>query len=240
MDNRPTPDGLEGWWGRPVSELAAHTPPTFEKWESERHRIYSLLVCAILFGKWNGNKYGQIGDYGKFRKSQVSSESVVPGGHLYSGGTYEGHNICAIAVDGEGRIMDYEFNHNNVFDSTVEHAESRLVRRLFALNQIYAPWKVLSERDSKMAVVPATRLSSLGSGRIATSSPPRPPTGRSPRTSSGPPPRPRVSAGPSSTTPCARTSPSTPRSNPARSAPASCAWPASRTSSTCNGTRASS
>ena len=42
-------------------------------------------------------------------------------------------------VGTKGRIMDYEFNHNNVFDSTVEHAESRLVRRLFALNQIYAP-----------------------------------------------------------------------------------------------------
>jgi tRNA(Arg) A34 adenosine deaminase TadA len=156
VDARPTPDGLAEWWDKDVKELAAHNPPTFQEWERERHRIYSLLVCATLFGKWNGNKFGHIGDYGKWRQDQIVQKSVVKGGHLYVGGTYEGHNICAIAVDGQGRIMDYEFNHNNVFDSTVEHAESRLVRRLFALNQIYAPWEAISAEETQGGPPPMT------------------------------------------------------------------------------------
>jgi tRNA(Arg) A34 adenosine deaminase TadA len=65
------------------------------------------------------------------------------GGYFYEGGTYQGHNIGALAVDGEGRVIDYDFNCNTVFDSSVEHAESRLIRRVFALNQIYSPWAAL-------------------------------------------------------------------------------------------------
>jgi hypothetical protein len=47
--------------------------------------------------------------------------------------------------------MDFDFNHNALFDSTVEHAESRLVRRLFALNQIYAPWHALADGSDSLA-----------------------------------------------------------------------------------------
>ena len=60
---------------------------------------------------------------------------------MYRGGTYLGHNIGAIAVDARGTIVDFDFNHNEVFNSSVEHAESRLVRRLFGLAQVFDPWR---------------------------------------------------------------------------------------------------
>lgn len=148
MNDRPVPDGLKQYWGATVEEFSTLDSAELEDWERERHRMYSLLVCSVIFSKWNGNKYGSIGDYGGWREHQRLNASVTATGHLYRGGTYEGHNIAAIAVDGEGRIIDFEFNHNNAFDSTVEHAESRLVRRVFALNQIYAPWKALAGNDA--------------------------------------------------------------------------------------------
>ena len=95
---------------------------------------------SVVLGQWNGNKFGESGDYGPWRAEQVIG-SADGGGHLYAGGTYEGHNIAALAVDGEGRVeIDFDFNHNNAFDSSAEHAESRLVRRVFSLDQVYAPW----------------------------------------------------------------------------------------------------
>jgi tRNA(Arg) A34 adenosine deaminase TadA len=40
-----------------------------------------------------------------------------------------------------GEIIDFEFNHNDIFSSSAEHAEARLVRRIFNLNQIYDNWE---------------------------------------------------------------------------------------------------
>ncbi len=51
------------------------------------------------------------------------------------GDRYLGHNIACIAVDENGSILDFDFNHNELFNSSAEHAEARLVRRLFSLNQ---------------------------------------------------------------------------------------------------------
>ena len=138
-DERPIPSGLEKFWNATVHRFTTLDPPQFEGWEKERHRIYSLLLLAMVCAKWNGNKYGEIGDYGQWRADQLLGSAN--GQNFYDGGSYLGHNIAALAVDAEGRIMDFEFNHNAIFDSTVEHAESRLVRRLFALNQIYSPWE---------------------------------------------------------------------------------------------------
>ena len=44
-------------------------------------------------------------------------------------------------MDGNGNIIDFDFNHNAFFRSSAEHAESRLVRRLFSLTDIYDSWK---------------------------------------------------------------------------------------------------
>jgi tRNA(Arg) A34 adenosine deaminase TadA len=59
----------------------------------------------------------------------------------YEGGSYLGHNIAAIAVDARGRVIDFDFNHNELFNSSVEHAESRLLRRLFSLTQLFESWE---------------------------------------------------------------------------------------------------
>src|ERR1700735_4194847 len=131
-DNRPVPPGLLPFWNDTLQTFAELEPNVLTPEEQERHRIYSLLLMGVIYGKWNGNKYGEIGDYG-------------------------GHNIAALAVDAEGRIIDFDFNHNQVFDSTVEHAESRLVRRVFALNQVYDPWFALDTDPSTPSAAEGAR-----------------------------------------------------------------------------------
>jgi tRNA(Arg) A34 adenosine deaminase TadA len=148
-DDRPVPPGLAPFWTGSVQNFATLSPNQYSPEDTERHRIYSLLLLGVIYGKWNGNKYGEIGDYGIWRKAQQIGTTGTQ--NVYGGGSYEGHNIAAIAVDGEGRIIDYDFNHNQVFDSTVEHAESRLVRRVFALNQIYSPWFALEQEGERAA-----------------------------------------------------------------------------------------
>src|SRR4029453_1758960 len=54
---------------------------------------------------------------------------------------YVGHNIACLAVDGNGEVIDFDFNHNDFFRSSAEHAESRMVRRLFSLTDIHQHWK---------------------------------------------------------------------------------------------------
>lgn len=137
---RPTPRGLEPYWNKEVSDFATLPKlPPIEPGQQQRHRIYSYLLMAIMTDQWNGNKHGNTGDYGIWRGQQVLGRTE--GETVYDGGSYLGHNIAALAVDGDGRIIDFDFNHNSVFNSSVEHAESRLVRRLFMFNDINKPWR---------------------------------------------------------------------------------------------------
>ena len=136
---RPVPPGLADAWTHPLSEFATLPPAELEPGLRERHGIYSLLTMAVVASQFNGNKHGDRGDYGAWRKGQVALEAG--GNRVYRGGTYLGHNIGAIAVDARGTIVDFDFNHNEVFNSSVEHAESRLVRRLFGLAQVFDPWR---------------------------------------------------------------------------------------------------
>ena len=137
---RPTPPGLEPFWNDPLREFATLPPEPIEAGLRERHRLYSLLTMAIVAAQFNGNKHGDRGDYGPWRKKQV--EPGVSGTPpIHRGGTYLGHNIGAIAVDARGNVVDLDFNHNEIFNSSVEHAESRLVRRIFSLAQIFDPWR---------------------------------------------------------------------------------------------------
>jgi tRNA(Arg) A34 adenosine deaminase TadA len=48
-------------------------------------------------------------------------------------------------VDAYGDVIDFEFNHNRIFNSSAEHAESRMVKRVFMLTQINDSWKVSLE-----------------------------------------------------------------------------------------------
>ncbi|WLB86896.1 deaminase [Bradyrhizobium japonicum] len=115
----------------------------------ERHRIYSYLLMKLIHRFWNGNKNGPVGTYPQ-RSTQLEKGRT----DRYRGDInersdsahtpwdrYLGHNIACIAVDGLGHIIDFDFNHNNFFRSTAEHAEARLVRRLFSLTDVFDSWK---------------------------------------------------------------------------------------------------
>ena len=90
----------------------------------------------------------------KIRKcrARISGQSVFRYRGDYFGSGYDrnriewdryiGHNIACLAVDGDGQIIDFDFNHNDIFRSSAEHAEARLVRRLFSLTDIANSWKV--------------------------------------------------------------------------------------------------
>ncbi len=148
-DERPFPKALEQFRTMTVEQFATLNRHELDDGQKERHRLYSLLVCALLYDKWNGNIRGEVGDYGVWRKGQIIG-TTESGERIHGGGSYLGHNIAAVAVDGEGRVVDYDFNHNNVFDSTVEHAESRLIRRVFALTQIYDSYAALPDQPSRV------------------------------------------------------------------------------------------
>lgn len=150
VPDQPVPPGLQPFWDKSVRDFVRLDEPQIDAPMQERHRIYSLLLMGIILDRWNGNKYGEAGDYGQWRANQLLAKSP----NVYEGGTYQGHNIAALAVDAEGRVIDYDFNHNDVFDSSVEHAESRLVRRVFALNQVYDPWQLDKANARHEAGVP--------------------------------------------------------------------------------------
>jgi tRNA(Arg) A34 adenosine deaminase TadA len=114
-----------------ISDLVSPENYKIEEGQKERHRLYCYLLMAITKHYWNGKKYGNNGEYplnmvnhGKFENND-----------------YLGHNIASIAVDAYGDIIDFEFNHNNIFNSTTEHAEARMIKRVISLTQINDSWK---------------------------------------------------------------------------------------------------
>lgn len=131
----PKNEKLAYYWDKPVSELATARPATLSDGDKERHTLYALGLMAITHKYWNGNKYGTHGEYPWNASVNHSAENS----HSED---YRGHNIAAFAVDGDGRIIDFEFNHNTLFNSSAEHAEARLVRRIFQLAQIHDSWNL--------------------------------------------------------------------------------------------------
>lgn len=129
----PKEQPLQALWDHSVASLVARPYPDAGDAVKERHRIYCLLLEALVVAYWNGNKRGREGEY-PWREKQRS-----PNGG-YRGGDYNGHNIACIAVDANGDIIDFDFNHNDLFQSSVEHAESRLVRRIFSLTRVMEGW----------------------------------------------------------------------------------------------------
>lgn len=131
----PPQGRLKDFWAGTVKELVSIPMPNLKPGEIERHSIYCGMLSGLLTHYWNGNKRGKNGTY-PWRKKQA-----LPNGQ-YQGGDYLGHNIACLAVDGTGEVIDFDFNHNEIFNSSVEHAESRLVRRIFSLAQLNNGWKV--------------------------------------------------------------------------------------------------
>lgn len=142
-------------WNKPLSEVA--TVPKFETTpeERERHQIYSLMLFGLMARFFNGNKKGPRGKY-PWRTKQLEDD-----GARYKGGEYLGHNIGALAVDGNGEVIDFDFNHNQIFGSSAEHAEARLIRRVFSLSQIYDNWETRKPGDSSYAFGYSSVLSNV-------------------------------------------------------------------------------
>jgi tRNA(Arg) A34 adenosine deaminase TadA len=148
----PFHEPLIDYWKKPVSDLAqVKLPDELEKVSvQERHQIYCFLLMKLMVRFWNGNKRGPLGDYPR-RVAQREARDPThryrgdmienPDGFRVNWDRYLGHNIACLAVDGNGEIIDFEFNHNDFFRSTTEHAESRMVRRLFSLTDIVDKWK---------------------------------------------------------------------------------------------------
>lgn len=124
---------LQYYLDRPVRELIALDAKPLSAGQQERHRLYALALMALVYHYWNGSKYGRNGEY-------PWNESVEAANGKYLNRDYLGHNIAAIAVDGDGRVIDFDFNHNKIFNSSVEHAEARLIRRVYGLAQIQDTW----------------------------------------------------------------------------------------------------
>jgi tRNA(Arg) A34 adenosine deaminase TadA len=140
------------YWEKQLNEivkvdLTRDAPELADEAVKERHRIYSHLLMKLIHRFWNGNKFGPFGSYpqreaqkeavGRYKGDMVPN----PEGSRVSWDRYLGHNIACVAVDGNGEIIDFEFNHNDFFRATSEHAESRMVRRLFALANVADSWK---------------------------------------------------------------------------------------------------
>lgn len=145
---------LDEYLLKPVSELVADAPRLISKEEKERHSIYSLLLMSMVSFNWNPNKRGVPDsqkpsprkDYGSNLLLSTPEKPVARGSSLK--GDYLGHNIAAFAVDRDGLIIDFDFNHNEIFNSSTQHAEARLLNRVFSLNQIYDSWNAGSLSNS--------------------------------------------------------------------------------------------
>ena len=143
MANKTKNEKLLSYWNKQVNELV-YRPNNSELHEGfkERHRLYSLLAMAITCYFWNGDKKGKEGTYPQ--NVPVNKQSSK-----YLKGDYYGHNILALAVDFDGRIIDFEMNHNSLYNSSAEHAEARLIKRIFSLSSINETWGLNLNLQSK-------------------------------------------------------------------------------------------
>jgi tRNA(Arg) A34 adenosine deaminase TadA len=151
---KPNSGPLNDYWDRAVKELVTMPLPEFDEAETERHRYYCHLLMALMAQYWNGNKRGHTGKY-PGRTGQIGPDG------RYHGGDYLGHNIGAIAVDAEGEIIDFDFNHNDILNSSVEHAESRLIRRIFSLASLNNGWATRDVADPHAPVPYSNILSDV-------------------------------------------------------------------------------
>jgi tRNA(Arg) A34 adenosine deaminase TadA len=145
------------FWNKPLNQvvevdLRKDAPDLADAAARERHRIYCHLLMKLIVRFWNGNKHGPQGSY-PLRAQQRDPTQLPQAVPRYRGDMagsadglrinwdrYLGHNIACLAVDGNGEIIDFDFNHNDLFRSSAEHAESRMVRRLFSLTDIFDTW----------------------------------------------------------------------------------------------------
>jgi len=170
-------------WAKPLREVVqvdpiVAAPELANEAVKERHRIYCHLLMKLMVRFWNGNKRGPLGSYPRRVKQMEAVQPVQPT-QRYRGDMienpdrlrinwdrYVGHNIACVAVDGNGEIIDFDFNHNDFFRSSAEHAESRMVRRLFSLTDIFDSWKTgerIGDKSRAVSLQNVTLYTSLES-----------------------------------------------------------------------------
>ena len=143
-------------WEKPLRDIVnvPRAPELENDAVKERHRIYCYLLMALIQRFWNGNKHGPIGIYPGRASQKEPNQAPNAAVFRYRGDMattndplrvswdrYLGHNICCLAVGENGEIIDFEFNHNDFFRSSAEHAEARMVRRLYSLTDDFDTWK---------------------------------------------------------------------------------------------------
>ena len=133
----------------PVRKLVELIPTEISPADQERHRLYCLLLMAMVAHNFCARANSVDAPAGK----EHGMNPLLPEDHeLAKRGQflrrdYNGHNIAAFAVDRKGRIIDFDFNHNELFNSSVEHAEARLLNRLFKLSKIHDSWAIGPQPD---------------------------------------------------------------------------------------------
>ncbi len=129
---------LDDFLDKKVSELVHRNDVKLSDGEKERHRIYSLGLMSLMFHNWRDLKRGRKATYNWQVDRKTNNNK-----HLDD--DYTGHNIAAIAVDRNGRVIDFEFNHNSIFNSSAEHAEARLIKRIYELSTIQQSWELSND-----------------------------------------------------------------------------------------------
>jgi len=147
-----------------VRELVSPVVRKISAEEQERHRIYCLLLLSMVAYQFCATKAGDIADRARPERKdpndphapEPKKNALLPPSHWASTrgrfleNDYLGHNIAAFAVDRDGFIIDFDFNHNEVFNSSVEHAEARLLNRLFKLTNIHDSWDVGDQQEGDL------------------------------------------------------------------------------------------
>jgi tRNA(Arg) A34 adenosine deaminase TadA len=92
--------------------------PEIGEEEIEKHNIFMLLTLSLVFDNWciQKNKPYVVRAYEQFDSTKEYNE-------------YIGHNIGALLVDSNDRVVTASMNCNYLYNDSTEHAESRLVRK---------------------------------------------------------------------------------------------------------------
>jgi len=98
-------------------DLTTSPPVALTPAEQERHVILLSLAMALLFDGWGV-------DVGRTERTRAYAYAE-PGRRFAD---YLGHNVGALLVGRDGRIICYALNRNVQVNSTLEHAEARAVR----------------------------------------------------------------------------------------------------------------
>ena len=122
-----------GCTGNAYGQLAPHRAPspcctdaapavTLSAEERERHTIFVLLAMALTHDGWGVDRT---------RPDLVAAYAAAEPKRSFS--DYLGHNIGAVVVDRNSRVVCFALNRSVELNSTLEHAEARGIRAAFAI-----------------------------------------------------------------------------------------------------------